>query len=453
MSRIHDLARRLSVDRAIGYAIAMRAWQVPAGVITTVLIALSFNEQSQGIYYLLLSLIGLQSLVDSGLVNVMMHAVSHEWSRLRIDDRGFLRGPRRIRRRIAAMALFGLVWFALGALVLVMLGTGIGIAMFVERGIGNVAIHPLMVAMIIAGCSLTLAPFIAVLEGCNQVAKVNQYRLVQAITGSVVVWSCLVGGANLWTPVFAVTVQLIWELLLVFVRYGPLFRQLLRTAPGNFDWRKEIWPLQWRIGMQSAARHLAFFPLIPSLFLWQSPEIAGRAGMTWSVLNSLLLVAYAWIRTRAPEFGRLFADGKRSESNQAFLSATVGSTLLLMVAVSSFWIVLVILNATSFEIGAHVASRFLKPSSTIWFAVALLPLHLTQCFAIHLRSQKFDPIWRITIMGNLVLAVAILVAAKQWSVDVVGIAMLLTFSAVTPSVAAVWWKFDRYFKGVESATN
>ncbi len=59
MPKIHDLARRISVDRAIGYAIAMRTWQVPAGVVTTVLIALYFDETTQGIYYLLLSLIGL----------------------------------------------------------------------------------------------------------------------------------------------------------------------------------------------------------------------------------------------------------------------------------------------------------------------------------------------------------------------------------------------------------
>ncbi len=198
--------------------------------------------------------------------------------------------------------------------------------------------------MFFAGCSLTLAPFIAMLEGCNQVAEVNRYRLVQAITGSIVVWCCLVGGANLWTPVFAVAVQFVWECLLVFGFYGRMFRQLLRTTPAGLDWKKEIWPLQWRIGLQSAARYLAFFPLIPTLFLWQSPEIAGRAGMTWSVLNSLLLVAYAWIRTRAPEFGRLFADGKRVESNHAFYKATIGSTLLLIVAVSSFWIALVALE-------------------------------------------------------------------------------------------------------------
>ena len=46
MLRFQDRARVLSVDRAIGYAIAMRAWQVPAAVVTTVLIALFTTERS-----------------------------------------------------------------------------------------------------------------------------------------------------------------------------------------------------------------------------------------------------------------------------------------------------------------------------------------------------------------------------------------------------------------------
>ena len=204
MSGFQDLARRMSVDRAIGYAVAMRVWQVPAALVTTVLIALNLDEQTQGVYYTLLTVIGLQSLADSGLLNVLMHAVSHEWSQLRLDGNGFLRGPRRIRQRVAAIARFGLIWFVLAGLALTIVGTAIGIGLFYSQGVMHNVLHPLVVGMLFAGSSLVLAPLIACLEGCNQVEHVNRYRLMQAITGSIVVWSCLAGGANLWTPVLAV---------------------------------------------------------------------------------------------------------------------------------------------------------------------------------------------------------------------------------------------------------
>jgi hypothetical protein len=443
MLRFQDLARVLNVDRAIGYAIAMRAWQVPAAVVTTVLIALNFDEKTQGVYFTLFSVIGLQSLADSGLVNVLMHAVSHEWSRLRLDQNGFLRGPRLIRRRVAAITRFGLMWFLLVGLALMVVGIAVGVGLFHSRGVLDRVMGPLVVGMLFAGSSLTLAPLIAVLEGCNQVEHVNRYRLMQAITGSVVVWSCLAGGAGLWTAVFAVLTQFVWECCLLFGRYRAFFFQLYRTPPNAFDWKSEIWPLQWKIGVQSAARYLAFFPLLPTLFAFQSPELAGRMGMTWQVLNNLLLVSYAWVRTRAPEFGKLIASGKRIESNHLLFKATIGSTVLLIAALTCFWIVLAALRVSSFELGSRVANRFLDPGTTLLFVIAMIPLHLTQCFALHIRSQKIDPIWRITLIGNLVLAVLVFVAASQVGVGAVGIAMLLVFSVVMSSVCMIWVKYDR----------
>jgi hypothetical protein len=443
MLRIQDLAQRLNVDRAIGYAIVMRAWQLPAAVVTTVLIALNFDEQTQGVYYTLLTVIGLQSLADSGLLNVLMHAVSHEWSELHLDRQGFLRGPRRIRRRVAGMARFGLIWFVLVGVALVVTGIAIGIGLFSGQGVLDQAMRPLAIGMLLAGASLTLAPLIAVLEGCNQVEHVNRYRLMQAVTGSIVVWSCLAGGANLWTPVFAVLIQLVWECVLTFGRYRRLFTQLYRTGSGGFDWKAEIWPLQWKIGLQSGVKYLALFPLIPTLFAWQSPEVAGRMGMTWQVLTNLLLIGYAWIRTRAPEFGRLIAGGNGAAATQAFIKATIGSTLLLVTAVLSFWIVLVALRAGPFQLGAQVAGRFIDPGTTLLFAIAIIPLHLTQCFSMHLRSRKIDPIWRISIAGNLILGLCVFIAASQLGVAAVGIAMLVVFSVVMSLVIAVWVKYQR----------
>lgn len=437
------LARRLSIDRAVSYALAMRGWQVPSAMVTALLITRCFDETTQGTYYTLFQIIGLQSLADSGLVNILMHAVSHEWTHLRLDRHGFLRGPRRARHRVAAIARFAVVWFLIAGLSLVVIGIAIGVGVFASQGVLSLAASPLVAGMLLAGLSLTLAPLVAILEGCNQVAHVNRYRLMQAVTGSIVVWSCLLGGANLWTAVAAVLVQLVWECVLIFSRYGPLCRQLLRTPPGSFQWRREIWPLQWKIGLQSAAKYLAIFPLIPTIFAWQSPQVAGRVGITWQVLNSLLLVAYAWVRTRAPEFGTLIAKGKTDESNRAFFTATVGSTAMLIAAVSSFWLVLAILQTHELGLATKVATRFLDAPTTTWFALAMIPLHITQCFSIHIRSRKIDPIWRVSILGNMVLGPSLFFAASQANVAAVGIVMLVVFSTVMLSVVAIWMHCNR----------
>jgi hypothetical protein len=428
----------------------MRAWQVPAGIVTTLLIALFFDELTKGVYVTLLSLIGLQTLADSGLLNVILHAVSHEWAGLRLDRQGFLRGSAKSRSRIAGMVRFAIVWFSVCAVVLVAGGIAFGIHLFAGQGVVDQVVYPLIIAMIFVGCSIGIAPLIATLEGCNQVSEVNRFRLMQAITGSVIVWSCLVGGASLWTPVAAVLVQLFWEAYLLFGRYRRLMCQLWRTPAAGFDWRQEIWPLQWRIGIQSVVRYFALFPMIPALFAWQGPEVAGRVGMTWGILNSLLLIAYAWVRTRAPEFGQLIAAGKRTESNASLVKAIVGSTTVLVLALTTFLLTLAVLREINFEFAQKISVTFLSPEVAVWFALGLIPLHLTQCLSFHLRARKMDPIWRISIIGNLVLGAAIVLSARYRGAQTVGVTMFVTFSTVMSAIYWMWLKYDRYYAELET---
>ncbi len=443
MTLLTKLFKRFHVDPAVGYALAMRFWQVPAGMVTVVLAALIFDDDTLGIYYTLLSLIGLQALADSGLLNVLMHATSHEWSRLRLDDHGFIRGPSKTRFRISAMVHFGFRWFFLVGFLFCALGSGLGLGIFYHQGVTSVGGGPLLVAMGLASFSLAISPLIAALEGFHQMETVNQFRLMQAVSGSIFVWAGLASGAGLWTPAISIAVQLTWEIVLVFGRYGNLFRQLRRTPHGPFQWRQEIWPLQWRIGLQSTLRYLAFFPLIPTLFAWQGPAVAGRVGITWSVLNNLLMMSYAWIRTRAPELGRLIASGNLKELARTFYVATIGSTLLLAFAMTSFLLALVALPLTSYEPAVEIAGRFLEPSVAIWFALAMIPLHLTQCFSIHLRAQKMDPIWRVTAVMNLSLAAAIFVTASRVGVEATAITMLIAFTSTMMMVGLIFKKYER----------
>ena len=294
---------------------AARLWQIPSGAITTLLIAVCFDPDQQGIYFLILSLTGLQALADAGLLNTLLHAASHESAHGRFDARNFIRVPRRSLLRLAGITRFALVWFAAASLVLMLVGTIIGSVLLARQNVIQTSIGPLIVAIVLAAMTLALSPMVAILEGCNQVRTVNRYRLGQVMTGSLVVWACLAGGAGLWTAAAAILVQLVWEFWLIASRYRPFFVQLLRQPPGDFDWRREIWPLQWRIGVQSVVQFLAFLPIVPVLFDTQGPVVAGLYGLTWQVLNSLLMVAYAYLRTRSPDFGRLIAE-KPSQRSQ-----------------------------------------------------------------------------------------------------------------------------------------
>lgn len=428
-----------------------RLWQLPSGAITTVMIALFFRPEQQGVYYLILTLTGLQALADAGLINTLLHAASHETAGARLDRRGFFRTRRRSRARLAAITRFAVVWFVSAATLLIVAGTLVGVMLLRRQPDGMTAFPALAAAMIAAGSAFALSPLVGILEGCNQVRVVNRYRLLQAVLGSLVVWGCLISGAGLWTAAAAIATQLVCELLLLAGVYRRFFVQLWRTVPGRFDWRRELWPLQWRIAVQSIARYAAFLPILPVLFDTQGPEVAGRYGMTWQVVNNLIMIAYVYIRTRSPDFGRLIAERRRGDSVAAFQAATVGSTLLLIGLMALFCSGLWGLGQLPWTPARQVAARFLNLEICLWFAVASVPLHLVQCFAMYIRSQKFDPIWRASLPASAALTGLAYWSASRGQIEWIAWSMMLVFTA---EVIALGWMcrwYHRHFQALESS--
>lgn len=449
MSIFRSILQHFGINRAVSYAMAARVWQIPSGVVTTLLIALCFRPDERGVYFLILTLTGLQALADAGLINTLLHGASHESANSRFDSLVFFRASLRSRGRLAGMFRFAILWFGVASIALVVVGIVAGFILFKRQNVVGFAIAPLAVAMALAGTALFLSPLIAILEGCDQVKTVNRYRLGQAITGSFVVWGCLAAGAGLWTAAAAIATQLVWELLLVLGRYRRFFVQLYRTRPTDFDWRTEIWPLQWRIGVQSIARYLAFLPILPVLFDTQGPEVAGRYGMTWQVISNLMMVAYVYVRTRSPEFGRLIAENRRDESYLAFKRVTLGSTLLLGILVTSFCAALFLLGQLNWPIAEKITNGFLLPTTCLWFALAVIPIHTTQCFAMYIRSQRFDPIWRVNLPACTTLAVLVYFAASSGRIEWIAISMAVIFSLSSLALAMMWQWYHRHFQMAE----
>jgi uncharacterized membrane protein YidH (DUF202 family) len=447
------LLHRFGVDGAVTYAMAARFWQIPSGIVTTLLIALCFDPDQISVYYLILTLTGLQALVDAGLINTLLHAASHESANSRFDRSGFFRGCARSRGRLSGMFRFAAAWFIAAAAILVVVGVIVGAILLHRKNVFESAFAPLATAMALAGLAFSLAPMVAILEGCDQIKTVNRYRLAQTVLGSVVVWICLSAGAGLWTAAAAIATQLACEIALVCVRYRHFFVQLFRTPPRDFDWRREIWPLQWRIGVQSVVRYLAFFPIYPVLFDTQELAVAGRYGMTWQVLSNLMMVAYAYVRTRSPEFGRLIAENRRDESNSAFRRVTLGSTLLLFVLTTLFCLALITLGKMEWSVAQQIASRFLAPSTCVWFAIAVIAIHTTQCFSMFIRSQKFDPIWRVSLPGCTTLGILAYFSARSGHIEWIAASMILTFTCSSIALALMCRWYNRHFQQFEAGKN
>ena len=109
-------------ERAVLYAMTHRLAGSAGGLITAALVATCLSPELQGYYYTFLSILTWQTFVDLGFGELIQQSVSHEWARLKSEDRATRENA---RMRLGAMQRFAFRWYGSAALILVA-GLGIG---------------------------------------------------------------------------------------------------------------------------------------------------------------------------------------------------------------------------------------------------------------------------------------------------------------------------------------
>ncbi|MDV6029349.1 MAG: hypothetical protein F9B45_04425 [Phycisphaera sp. RhM] len=452
---IKRILRAAELDRAVFYALMSRGWQLGSGVLTNLLIAYTFTGVVQGFYYTFGSLLAMQAVAELGLHWIIVHAASHEWSALSQNPDGSVRGEARAHSRLAELLRATRKWFAIAAIVFTVVVLVIGVVFFSQKPFAVAWMSPWILSCLLCGQSLALSPSIAVLEGCDQMATVNRFRLMQLVLGSVCVWCAMLLGLGLWAVPVGFAVRLGVELTLVKGKYGAFLRSL-RNHGGDhqLNWRTEIWPLQWRAAVQAPAQYLAFQTITPITFHFYGPTLAGMMGMTWTILNVLQQGAFTWLQSRAPQFGILIASRKPAELRRLFMKVSSISSLVLLVAIAAFLIALIGLNALDSPIAEHLSGRLLQPATAAVFAMATLAGHLPQCLNLYLRSYKRAPLFWGFLFANLVTAASVYLGVRHWGMIGGGVALLSVSIAIRiPLSVVVGTRFQKRFESENQDAN
>lgn len=447
--RLVQALRECEINRAVLYALLHRGWQFAAGAVTMLLIATHFDRPLQGYYYTIAGLLALQSFAELGLHAVIVYVTSHEWPRMTAEAGGA--DDPAAWHRAAAVWKGSLRWYGAAAGGFVLLVGPLG-AWFLRAGESASLIWrwPWWSGVAATAVTLLLLPSVAVLEGCNQVTVVNRYRLWQALAASAALWAGIVLGCGLWVLVWAVGIRVLAELVLVLGRYRVFFLRLWRTAPEGFSWRRELWPLQWRVAVQSALNYFSISYAVPVVFRVEGPTAAGRIGMTWSVLTTLQMAASAWVHTRAPELGGWLARRQTAAAYGLFRRVLVRSVLFLAAGGVLFVVCVMLLEVLSPWWGAvsgdravwwssllsRLPERLLPWPPTVLLLVAMLGYHLAACAGVFVRVHKADPLLPIVVAHNVLLAV-LLPAATVWH-GVMGLAVALALTTWFVAVPGCW---------------
>lgn len=433
------LWRLLGIDFHVLQTLLLRGWSVIAGGVMVLFVPHWFGAVEQGYYYTFLSLIAVQIFFELGMNQIIVQLVSHEAAHLQPAINGTLTGDPVAIARLASLVRLVIRWYRVAAALFFFGGGGAGVVFFLlqDAAIGFREIAIWLVLVLLTAVNLALSPSLAMLEGFGQVGDVARVRLTQSVLGYVATWSMLTLGAGLLAaPVLAgvgVVYTSYWLLrrdrLIAWLRRLPV-------VPGaaRIDWRKDVFPLQWRIALSWVSGYLILQLLVPMAFSRQGAVEAGRLGLTLTIFNSLLSIGLSWTNARLPAMAANIARGARPAARTILRAVILRSTAI--TALGSFAVIALVVM-----LPAAMRERFAGGSTLSCMGLATVINCVIYGMATFVRAHREEPLLLQSIVSALIMVPAIYLGSHYGVMQ-----MMVAFSTVLACIALPWvtmifWKY------------
>lgn len=461
---IQHLVRWLQLDRSLSFALLARIWQAVSGPITMALLVSVLDLHQIGVFYGILSVVGIQPLFELGLASVLIGQAGNLVGRQGASANAI---PSASGQSLNWLARGGVRWFSTVACLYAIGGLVIGWDVLGKSGISQIDWRqPLILAVLISALSMAILPRVYVLEGAGLRDFVYRMRFWQAVVGSLTMWCALWFGAQLWAIVAVFFVGVTFHASIAF---GSRARQLLarpaamqlsednsprsvastqgdkergRQGEGSEDrsppslsstslqqmsWLAHIGPLQWRVAAISAAHYLASQLLYLYVLNYHRAEQAAPLGMTLQVAVAVQSLALAWAQTKFPLISRAQTDQGREAAGTLWRQTALVSTGLLVLGISGLAIAIIGLA----WLGRGWEKAFVSPPLVLVLGVGYVANHWLALQSYYVLSRGAKPLVTVSLIGLLFTAAAVWWGGKEYSVPGVIFGYALAMICVT----------------------
>ena len=417
-------------------ALLARGTQAVTMLAAALCIGWRLDAGQQGIFFTIMSFGALLQACDFGLSYSSLQMASQ----LRSTGAAARLPGLRILARRWIRAVLAIASLAIG---------GLGAATFSMRpdtgGVGPEWIGPWIAFLPCIYAAQLMNLELALHEGESSAVQAWKVRWWMELASGATLVLALLAGAGLWSLsmywVIRAALPAIYLRSVVTVvnpqHACAVPHALDETGVQAIDWRAEVWPFQWRVGLSGLSGFLVFQALTPLVLLAQGPEVAGRFGMSLAIMNMMLAVSSVWPLSQVSVFVSLLATGKTMAARVAFrrmFAASGAFACVLGVGLYGF---------LSLVIDRHwpLSDRMLDAASIAMLLAAAMVHHAGQCFAVVLRAQQSEPL----LVANVV--VGVLTVCATWicaSYGTVGDVVLANLGCAALGSA---WAAACYLKG------
>jgi hypothetical protein len=368
-----------------------------------------------GFYFMLLSLLGAQALLDAGSSTVLLSFVARAMRHLHWAAPGQLAGSAAAVARLGDLTRLALAWAVASSALALLLLWPLAVLLLRLRPEG---------AQIDPGGQITLCTMAAlalyqlgaalplVVEGTGRVSDVARMRTLTDALAYAAALACLLAGHGLWAPATLWSLrgagQLLWSLAWARRLLGPARPRWARWV----RWRRArtLAPMQGRLALSWTVGFLGLQTMVPISYALLGPALTGRIGLGLFLTNGVLMLATAAVASRAPELGRLGAerawgrfDALAAEALRRSLGLAVAGHALALMGVIAAGL-----------LAPDLAARLPAPVWLACLALSSLASTAIQAIATALRACGQEPFLAATLWGAAMLPPALLAGASGW---------------------------------------
>jgi O-antigen/teichoic acid export membrane protein len=243
------------------------------------------------------------------------------------------------------------------------------------------------------------------LEGLGFEKDIAKLRLIQQTVNMGILWLLLIAGGKLYSaPIAGFSSLFIVFFILFFSKFKTLLKKIWKLlSQWKINYKKEIFPYQWKIALSWISGYFIFQLFNPVLFATDGAVVAGQMGMTLAVLNGIQNLSISWMTTKVPLYSRLIALKDYSQLDKIFNKTF--KQLLLINAIGLMIMLLGIYILRSYNITVHsmnLGERFLDYIPMLLMMGALFLNQFIFSWATYLRCHKQEPmLWQSVTIGIL----------------------------------------------------
>ena len=417
--------------------LGQRFWQALAGLVTVVLVASFLSPDEQGWYYTFVSIAALYSVFEMGLSTALVQISGHLFQGLHWLPYGNLTGNKSIifksfLGQTARLYIFLAVIFAL----LVFFSGFAYFSLKSEAAAGSIDWHGAWLVLVLAtaGALMTL-PLLSIVEGTGNIIEVYLVRIVQGVVGAVSCWVLLANGASIWAtvavPLMATFVTTSWMLT---YRRNTIYLAISVPDQMAFDWKAEIWPLQWRVGISWVGAYFMSQLATPILFYFQGSVVAGQMGLSLTVTHMIGLLAQASIARVVPAMSVAVLSNSWKELDNLFRRGMIGFIVLFSVGVTAAIVAYSLLRESTYIV------RILPASQMIELGIFVFFFQINAALGTQLRAFRRDALaWVYAIGSVLSVAGSIAIAQSSSSAGVIQVMLFVQVGFIFPLSLFLWF--------------